>query len=317
MSAFRERMSCAVCGTALTALQSRAGLVCGKPICAWKFDAVPAHERCAVCGRALTVHQRAAQTCAQPSCRQVWLADRPLAMRRERRKRLESEGIALRARVAAELGIADAHSYRLTIVPQNYAPSRKLPTRRRRALRAHLEHVLQQAIAHQEAVDEGTEQPRPPLPALVPPSKEVGEVMLHACVGCRGSCCRTGDDHAYITPYTMLAYRCAHPNADIDEILDAYLSHVPKNTLQNGCVYQHATGCTLPRDMRGDTCNRFYCDGLREFEQSVVTGEPPRAFFIPMDDLSFTQVVFAAPDLVKIVRHQSTGMEATITPAQS
>ena len=243
--------------------------------------------------------------------------DRPLALRRERRKRLESEALALRARVAAELGIADARSYRLTIVPQNYAPSRKLSMRRRRALRAHLEQVLRQAIAHQEAVAEGTERPRPPLPPLVPPSKEVGEVMLHACVGCRGSCCRSGGDHAYITPFTMLAYCGAHPNADIDEILDAYMSHVPKHALQNGCVYQHASGCMLPRDLRGDTCNRFYCDGLREFEQSVVAGEPPRAFFVPMDDLSFTQVVFAAPDLVTIVRHLATGMEAANDPQQS
>lgn len=295
--------ACLVCGTPLSFPQSRTRLLCGNAICAWKFDSVPARQRCAVCGRALTVDQLASQACADPACRHAWLVDRPIALRRER---IEAIALGVRNRAAAALGIANAHSFPLTLVPHNNAPSRKLPARRKRRLREHLARVLNLAISQREAVAKGTAEPRPDLPPLVPPAKELAHVMLQACIGCRGFCCRTGGEHAYITQDTMQAYLEAHPDESPDAIIETYLAHVPERTLDGGCVFQHANGCALPREMRGDLCNRYYCGSLVDFQSARHADLPPKAFFVPTQNQRLGHPVFAAPESGRVVRHRTT-----------
>ena len=33
--------------------------------------------------------------------------------------------------------------------------------------------------------------------------------------------------------------------------------------MRRSCVYHGADGCALPRALRSDTCNRYFCEGLQ------------------------------------------------------
>ena len=55
-----------------------------------------------------------------------------------------------------------------------------------------------------------------------------------------------------------------------------------------GCVYQVHDGCALPRDLRGHTCNAYYCEGLKMIRGRYAPGEPVRAYFVHREDDRFT-----------------------------
>jgi hypothetical protein len=46
------------------------------------------------------------------------------------------------------------------------------------------------------------------------------------------------------------------------DVLAAYLDRLVHRTETHSCVNHGANGCSLPREMRSDTCNDFYCGTL-------------------------------------------------------
>lgn len=294
--------SCIICSAPLAS--PREGPPhCANALCAWKYRTIPAHRRCAVCGVALSDDQLARRTCARDDCQRIWLVDRPLAHKRKVREETRQAAAMMRD-AAVRSGQAGAGEWPVTLTPHNYASSYRLPRRRVKAIREHIAKAVAEAFAHRQAVANGSESPREPLPPLDPPTADVAAVLLHACIGCRGFCCRTAGDHAYITPHTILHYLAQHPDQGPEEVVAAYLAHLPTRVLRDGCTFQHARGCVLPREMRSDTCNRFYCDTLKEHRQKVERGEPPGVFWVPSHDGEFSQGTFAAPGFVQLVRRQ-------------
>jgi len=293
-------------------IQAATGLVCANAVCDWKLRAIPADRRCVVCGRPLTNHQCAVRTCEQAHCRRTHLVDRPLAANRARRLAISLQAQKIRLRAARARKIEDADSYRVTIIPKNHDKARPLAKRRRKRFEANLATVIEQTLAHERLVATGAASPPAPLPAIVPPAKALGEVLMQACIECRGFCCRTGGEHAYITQYTIMAYRRAHPQASREEIVASYASHLPSHSLPHGCVFQHAKGCTLPREMRGDTCNRHYCTALKQLTDEVRDIPSPKAFFVATGDYFFGRAVFAAPGFVQLVRNTATEIQRAV-----
>ncbi len=81
----------------------------------------------------------------------------------------------------------------------------------------------------------------------------------------------------------MVRYLSRYPDREDDAIIADYLDYVPSRTMSAGCVYQRSDGCALPRDMRADICNSFYCDGLNDIRFLYGDGRPVRAFFVHHD----------------------------------
>lgn len=106
----------------------------------------------------------------------------------------------------------------------------------------------------------------------------------NACTACRGSCCRSGGDHAYLTEETIARYVRAHPERSFQEILDAYVSCIPERTTVNSCIYHSETGCGLPRDLRSSTCNRYLCGKLQALKTSLSEEKPVPVFAVLFDD---------------------------------
>ncbi|MDQ6610881.1 MAG: hypothetical protein M3Y64_00490 [Gemmatimonadota bacterium] len=248
----------------------------------------------------------------------MWLVDRPQAELRAERKlqllQLEEEAKQFRDDLAWAVPVPDAGSaepsannaaaFVLSIIPRNPAVASLLPESRKEALREHVANKAAEALAQLEAVALGVQRPLWPLPPIVPPDPQVAVVLGAACAGCRGYCCRTGGEHAFITARTMERYLDQHPGG-VDDVVQAYSAYLPDQTLTDGCVYQHADGCVLPRDMRGDTCNRFFCDSLLRFRNKLSDEGPVRAFFVPTHDGKFDHGLFATPEFVQVVRRSA------------
>jgi hypothetical protein len=96
------------------------------------------------------------------------------------------------------------------------------------------------------------------------------------CAACRGHCCRTGGEHAYLSPRTFKRVLEARPGLGGDALIELYLDHVPARSYARSCIFHTASGCALPRELRSETCNRFFCSGIDAMKQRA-SAHPERA----------------------------------------
>jgi len=218
------------------------------------------------CGNILAAERVAAGRCARWEC----LAKVGARLSRDDALRVAAH----RERLRGEL--ADTpHGDRIAVslVPLSYAKTEPLRASRRRAFEAHLRAMLAAAnvppeqLSEREAAEEAAHaEEAAPLPA------EWQQLLGVACGACRGHCCTQGDTDAFVRADTMRKARARWPTESDDDIVARYLSYLPARAMRPGCVYQGVRGCVLPRDMRGATCNRFLCGGLKELVAQFTAG---------------------------------------------
>ena len=104
------------------------------------------------------------------------------------------------------------------------------------------------------------------------------------CGMCKGGCCTAGRDSAYITPSTIRRFLDAQPNSSDSDILEAYLSRLGPDTVTGACINQSPTGCVLPRSMRSDTCNEYYCNALEAWHGRAASKETDAVLVIQRAD---------------------------------
>jgi hypothetical protein len=235
--------------------------------------------------------------CNSEDCRRAWVFAEHQASQKQRQAELEARIAAWRDSFTGD--VPDASSFCIALVPYNPSAPLPLPDDRREKFRAHLANVAAEAFAAQEAAREAdAATPEPAAAEQVEPNLAA---MFHACGACRGLCCRNGHEHAYLTSATVQRYLRAFPGSSLADLMEAYLSRLPAHSLELGCVFQEATGCALPRSLRSDTCNDYYCPDLRVFEQRHDREQPVRAFFAACADNENHRAVFVAPALVQLV----------------
>ena len=93
-----------------------------------------------------------------------------------------------------------------------------------------------------------------------------------------------GFTHAYLTLETIRRYMTAHPDQRPRKVLAAYLDAIGNQTYAGSCVYHQADGCSLPRAMRADICNQFFCRGLLELQQKLLSTGLFRSFVVAATD---------------------------------
>lgn len=210
---------------------------------------------------------------------------RPLEARQKTFATLMAEAPKRRNRAAAQRGIPpeERDSYRIAVVPHNRYRSATLSRQRRAAFEAHLRNSLTKARARLAAGEEPAPETR--LYSPTDPRSDAERAAEHkllgaGCAACRGMCCRMGGDHAFNDSDTMMRYLQRSPDHDDTTIVERYLSHMASRTMSHGCVFQHEDGCTLPRDLRADVCNRYYCGELSVLRNHYLPGDPVRAYFL-------------------------------------
>lgn len=142
------------------------------------------------------------------------------------------------------------------MVPRSERTLAPTPAERARRLRKHLVQALR-ALRVMKAPA-----PVPPEPAL---GGFVARVTQTACAMCQGWCCKGGGDHAYLDEQTLARVRAEQPDLDARAVLTLYIGRLPPAGYQGSCVFHGEQGCTLPRTLRSDVCNAYFCAGLDAF----------------------------------------------------
>jgi len=287
--------TCFICKKSLALHEAHKGNLCSDPQCRWDYARIPSHQVCKTCGRPLLPSEFAAQTCENARCRRVNFAQ---TLEREREERtllleqarllhaeLEAQARVLRDQQAEAAGVAEPHRYELVVIPAFTAPITTVPARRRRRLRNHLARLIRQAARNRVA----RPIPPPPTPSPAP----VQAVIGRACAQCQGHCCRNGGDEAYLISSIIQHYMDTHPEMRPHDVLAEYMRRVSNQSYQNSCIYHGTNGCGLTAEMRSDTCNLFFCEGLYGFQLSHDDGtDPVRVFLASERDGAFHATAF-------------------------
>lgn len=213
---------------------------------------------CWSCGDPIQPHQAAGQggVCDKLECRAAWVRRRLDEDRRIQARREEQ------ARDALHEGGVDPDRVSWSLTPANAAELVPLTRERRDAFLRHLRRTVEEAVSVNPA-------PRPAPPhgdegegRFPPPGEAEGRALAVGCAACRGWCCRRGGTHAFLDTDRLRRLLRERPDLQPEDIPDLYASHLGEHHLEGGCVFQGETGCRLPREIRGDTCNRYYCPDL-------------------------------------------------------
>lgn len=242
---------------------------CEKSACVHEYRrrvwAVPGARACPVCGRRIDPGN-SADTCGEAYCREEF--DSRLHRARREVERREAREAAART-VEADLKASGAVSKEaLTVVlPSHDRPILRPHPERRTLFAERLAGVMDDAVADPEG-------PTGDPPSGEAPAGPADVLARAACTACRGLCCKHGEQHAFIRPATLRRYLKQHPGRTPAQALQDYLGRIPAESTFGSCLYHGRQGCTLPRSMRSDVCNRFLCDDLERL-QKFVGGEAP------------------------------------------
>jgi len=219
-----------------------------------RIDAIPGARACPICGTA---------DCDQAFCREeieVW-QDR---LRRESEGPQAKEAAAaaidreLRARRPGEIPASAV----LVVLPASTRAVVPQHPERRTLMRERLTGLIEDADADPDG-------PTGDPVAADAPRSPADLLTRGACTACRGHCCRLGEDHAFLRPATLRRFHKAHPGMTAGQVVDAYVARVPAESVEGSCVFQGREGCTLPRSMRSDVCNRYLCEDLERAQKTA------------------------------------------------
>lgn len=104
---------------------------------------------------------------------------------------------------------------------------------------------------------------------------ELRSISDRLCAMCKGGCCADGKEHAYLSVITIRRYMDTNPDLSAEDILELYLSKTNSESIESSCINHRKTGCALPRHLRSDICNGYYCDSLKSYQKESATRENP------------------------------------------
>jgi hypothetical protein len=79
-------------------------------------------------------------------------------------------------------------------------------------------------------------------------------------------------------------------------VLANYLRHLGDHSIEGSCIFHQVDGCGLPRELRSDTCNRFYCAGLVEYREAASNSDTVQGFFVATVDTTVIAGAFIDED---------------------
>jgi hypothetical protein len=156
------------------------------------------------------------------------------------------------------------------LLPTGPVHACRMTKQRRERYRAHLREIIAEAIhlAPMAAV------------ATAGPASAPSNLAGNLCAMCGGGCCSRGGEKAYLSGQTMRRVMEAQPGVSGDDILEAYMARVPVHARTGSCINHTAHGCSLPKEMRSDVCNRFSCESLARLQAAQRGPEAVQAVLI-------------------------------------
>ncbi len=184
------------------------------------------------------------------------------------------------------------------LLPANADPLAAQDPSRRALFTQHLADIAARA---------GLDRAQPPSepPETEPPASGRETLSAGACAACRGSCCRSGGDHAYLTEETLARVLHAHPERTLAQVVESYVEYLPAETVLDSCVYHSRTGCGLPRALRSQTCNQHLCGKLKNLRAALPEHRPPPVLAVLFDGGKWARTALIDETGVTILAEES------------
>jgi len=129
-----------------------------------------------------------------------------------------------------------------------------------KTFRAHLRSLAKDVLALEDVHE--------PEPALAVENPHAGFSAL--CGGCQGDCCRMGVGHnAFIEEHVVGRLLKQQADSRPKDLVERYEAYIPEEHVSGSCFYHGPKGCSLPREMRSDICNRYACGAARNLLRKI------------------------------------------------
>lgn len=169
----------------------------------------------------------------------------------------------------------------LAVIPTGCSTLTPAPRKRLDNYIAHLQRVVSEAgrlacVAdtvyddHRDAHEK-----RQRLERVFVDNPSLRNISDRLCGMCKGGCCVSAKDHAYLSVFSIRQYMDDHPELTAEDVLALYLSKLPAETIEHSCINHGRTGCVLPRELRSDICNGYYCDSIKSYHKQVRENKSP------------------------------------------
>jgi hypothetical protein len=89
-----------------------------------------------------------------------------------------------------------------------------------------------------------------------------------------------GGEKAYLSSTTIRRLMRLRPELPLDRVAAEYLDRLGDETVAGSCINHTSAGCGLPREMRADTCNTYFCTPMRGWQVRCASGEKPLGAFV-------------------------------------
>ncbi|MCA9128407.1 MAG: hypothetical protein KDB22_15075 [Planctomycetales bacterium] len=281
----QRKPTCHVCARPLFGV-SEEQVTCSSLLCRSQHAhilAVPqlAAARCQVCRIPLPAGRIGFDNCGDRDC--LVVKDRlQILQRQEQEQRRKNQLIAqaeLMRDACGDEEPASKHAQQqqipVVLVPHTAAAITPADANRVRQLQEHLESLVVQTVCQ---LPDESDVPCDMRDYHHEPSEQETPVFNNACRLCRGHCCVAGGTTAFLSISTIRRVVRDRPELNPNEIVAQYLERVPARSCEGSCVFHGEFGCTLPREMRADMCNRYLCRDLLHARQLIELQGPQQLF---------------------------------------
>lgn len=207
----------------------------------------------------------------------------------------------------------------VVLLPSGLSQTEAQTEARRARYRAHLQSVIAAAQDAKNLTDLPRDQhydapdKRRRTESMLARHPRLAQLCDHLCTQCRGGCCAQGADHAYISAVSIRRQLDADPDLTAHELLNAYLTRLPPASIAGACINQTSTGCALPRELRSDICNGYFCAELKDLQQAWDTQDkqPERLLVIQRANTHWNRFESEGPNpVVAIAWVDEKGVQA-------
>ena len=121
-----------------------------------------------------------------------------------------------------------------------------------------------------------------------------GAILGAGCATCLGECCTAGGTHAFLKAASLVRVRAHLTELGEDvtpaSIEEKYLSALPAQHYRGSCVFHAVGGCTLPRVLRSNLCNRYLCGGLTQLSRALAAQNGTEAIVAAADSVQLRRL---------------------------
>lgn len=100
------------------------------------------------------------------------------------------------------------------------------------------------------------------------------------CTRCKGGCCVAGNEHAYLSIFSMRQQLDQNPHWSAQYLFQQYVQRISTHSMHGSCINHTSQGCALARELRSNICNAFYCDDLKALHKSNEHSTPEKLLVI-------------------------------------